>query len=80
VEKSQPLSILTVLAKRIIQGKDTLMSTMQAFYDKLQSDDRQNDAQWQQIKQVVNAPLDQVTQFSDELGWYFWTALPEVKA
>jgi hypothetical protein len=55
------------------------MSAMQAFYDKLRSDDRQNDAQWQQIKQVANASLDQVTQIPDELGWYFWTALPEVK-
>ena len=48
------------------------MSPMQEFYDKLRSDDRQKDPNWQKIKQLVNASLDQLTQYPDELGWYYW--------
>jgi hypothetical protein len=56
------------------------MSTMQAFYDKLQSTDLQKDSDWQKIQQVVHASLDQITEAPDELSWYFWTVSPEVPA
>ena len=63
-----------------IKGKDVFMSTMQEFYDNLLSTDQPKDPDWQKIKQVVNASLDQLTESPDELGWYYWTASPEMSA
>jgi hypothetical protein len=56
------------------------MSTMQEFYDKLQSKDLKKDSDWQKIQQVVHASLDQITEIPAELGWYFWNVSPEVPA
>jgi hypothetical protein len=56
------------------------MSTMQEFYDQLMSNDQQNDSDWQKIKQVSHASLDQLTESPEELGWYFWTVSPAVPA
>ena len=56
------------------------MSTMQEFYDKLQSHDQQKDSDWLKIQQLVHASLDQLTEVPDELGWYYWTVSPEVPA
>jgi hypothetical protein len=56
------------------------MLTMQEFYDKLLSDDQQKDSYWQKIKQLVNTSLDQLTEFPDDLSWYFWNSPNEVNA
>jgi hypothetical protein len=56
------------------------MSTMQAFYDKLQSHDQPKDSDWQKIQQVVHASLDQLTESPDVLSWYYWNVSPEVPA
>ena len=48
------------------------MLTMQEFYDRLSSDDRQKDSHWQILKQLVNTSLDRIRQIPNELGWYFW--------
>jgi hypothetical protein len=56
------------------------MSTMQAFYDKLQSNDLPKDPDWQKIQQVAHASLDQIIEAPDELSWYFWNVSPEVPA
>ena len=54
------------------------MSTMQAFYDKLQAHDQPKDSDWQKLQQVVHASLGQLTESPNELSWYYWTVSPEV--
>jgi len=49
------------------------MSTMQEFYNKLMSDDYPQDADWQEMRLLTKAGLEQVTEVPDELGWYYWT-------
>ena len=50
------------------------MSTMQEFYDNLSSDDQRKDSDWQKLKQLVTASLDQLRLIPNELEWYFWTS------
>ena len=52
------------------------MSPMQEFYDKLMSDEQQKDSEGQKIKQLVHASLNQITEFPNDLSWYYWTADP----
>jgi hypothetical protein len=49
------------------------MLTMQEFYNKLSSEDRQKDSYWRSLAQLVNTSLDLLKLLPGDLTWYFWS-------
>ena len=53
------------------------MLTMQEFYNKLTTNNQQQDPYWRKLTHIGMLRIEELARFAGDLGWYVWFVPPD---